>query len=91
MLVKWRHGNRLIWILLLLGIGLVLFLFLASAFGAVTISFPNILKMTLNKLAIFDFPATWMSVDETIIFQIRLPRLLGGVLVGAALATAGAL
>jgi len=91
MLVKWRHGNRLIWILLLLGIGLVLFLFLASTFGAVTISLPNILKMTLNKLAIFDFPATWMSVDETIIFQIRLPRVIGGVLVGAALATAGAL
>jgi iron complex transport system permease protein len=91
MLVKWRRGNRLIWILLLLGIGLVLFLFLASAFGAVTISFPNILKMTLNKLAVFDFPATWMSVDETIIFQIRLPRVIGGVLVGAALATAGAL
>jgi iron complex transport system permease protein len=91
MLVKWRHGNRLILILVLLGIGLILFLFLASAFGAVTISLPNILKMTLNKLAVFDFPATWMSVDETIIFQIRLPRVIGGVLVGAALATAGAL
>jgi iron complex transport system permease protein len=91
MLVKWRHGNRLILILVLLGIGLILFLFLASAFGAVTISLPNILKMTLNKLAVFDFPVTWMSVDETIIFQIRLPRVIGGVLVGAALATAGAL
>jgi len=91
MLGKWRHGNRLIWILLLLGIGLVIFLFLATAFGAATISLPNILKMTLNKLAVFDFPATWISVDETIIFQIRLPRVIGGILVGAALATAGAL
>ena len=91
MLIKWRCGNRLIWILLLLGIGLVIFLFLASAFGAVNISFPNVLKMTLNKLAVFDFPTTWMSVDETIIFQIRLPRVIGGILVGAALATAGAL
>ena len=53
MLAKWRHGNRLIWILLLLGIVLILFLFLASAFGAVTISLPNILKMTLNKLTVF--------------------------------------
>jgi iron complex transport system permease protein len=91
MLAKWRPRNRLLLILLLLGIGLVLFLFLASAFGAVTISLPNILKMTLNKLAVFDFPTTWRSVDETIIFQIRLPRVIGGVLVGAALATAGAL
>ncbi len=91
LITKWRHGNRLILILVLLGIGLVLFLFLASTFGAATISLPNILKMTLNKLAVFDFPATWMSVDETIIFQIRLPRVIGGVLVGAALATAGVL
>jgi len=91
MLTKWRHGNRLILIMLLLGIGLLLFLFLASAFGAVTISLPNIVKMTLNKLAFSDFPATWMSADETIIFQIRLPRVIGGILVGAALATAGAL
>jgi iron complex transport system permease protein len=91
MLVKWRRRNRIIFILLLLGIGLVLFLFLASAFGAVNISLPNVVKMTLNKLAVFDFPTTWMSVDETIIFQIRLPRVIGGILVGAALATAGAL
>ncbi|MBI2848459.1 MAG: iron chelate uptake ABC transporter family permease subunit, partial [Chloroflexi bacterium] len=36
-------------------------------------------------------PATWKAVDETIIFQIRLPRVLGGALIGAALATAGVL
>jgi iron complex transport system permease protein len=47
--------------------------------------------MTLNKLAIFDFASTWRAVDETIIFQIRLPRVVGGALVGAALATAGVL
>lgn len=47
--------------------------------------------MALNKVAIFDFPSTWRAVDETIIFQIRLPRVIGGVMVGAALATAGVL
>jgi iron complex transport system permease protein len=47
--------------------------------------------MVLNKLAFFDFPSTWRAVEETIIFQIRLPRVIGGVLVGAALATAGVL
>jgi len=91
MLTKPRRGNRLILILLLLGGGLVIASLLASAFGAVTIPLPDILKMALNKLAIFDFPSTWRAVDETIIFQIRLPRVIGGALVGAALATAGVL
>jgi iron complex transport system permease protein len=47
--------------------------------------------MALNKLAIFDFTSTWQSAEETILFQIRLPRVIAGVLVGAALATAGVL
>jgi len=86
-----RRGNRLAWVLLLLGGILIFSLFLASTFGAVTIPLPDILQMTLNKVAIFDFPSTWRAVDETIIFQIRLPRVLGGALIGAALATAGVL
>ncbi len=91
MLTRLKHSNRLVLILLLLGGGLVIASLLASAFGAVTIPLPDILKMTLNKIAIFDFQSTWRAVDETIIFQIRLPRVIGGALVGAALATAGVL
>ena len=91
MLIKLRRSNRLILILLLLGGGLVIASLLASAFGAVTIPLPDILKMALNKVAVFDFSSTWRAVDETIIFQIRLPRVIGGALVGAALATAGVL
>ena len=86
-----RHGKRLVWVLLLLGAILIFSLFLASAFGAVTVSLLDISKMALNKVALFDFPSTWRAVDETIIFQIRLPRVVGGALVGAALATAGVL
>ena len=88
---KLRRGNRLILVLLLLGGILIFSLFLASAFGAVTISLSDILKIILNKVAIFDFPSTWRAVDETIIFQIRLPRVIGGALIGAAMATAGVL
>ncbi len=86
-----RSGNRLVFVLLLLGGGLVASVFLASAFGAVTIQLPDILRMILDKITFFDIPSTWRVVDETIIFQIRLPRVIGGALVGAALATAGAL
>ncbi len=89
--IKLRRRRRLVLILSLLGVGLVAALVVANAFGAVNIHLPDILKMMLNKLAVFDFPATWRAVDETIIFQCRLPRVIGGALVGAALATAGVL
>ena len=85
-----RRGNRPA-LFLLLGGALAGSLFLASAFGAVDISFAEIWKMALKKAAMFDFPSTWRAVDETIIFHIRLPRVIGGVLVGSALATAGVL
>jgi iron complex transport system permease protein len=85
-----KHSNKIV-ILSLLGICLIAALFLASAFGAVSISMPDIFKMGLNKIAIFDFPTTWTAAEETIIFQIRLPRVIGGALVGMALATAGVL
>ena len=86
-----RRRNKLILVLSLLGVCLIAALFLASAFGAVNISLSDIAKMALNKVAIFDFPSTWRAVEETIIFQIRLPRVIGGALVGMALATAGVL
>ncbi|MCX5991733.1 MAG: iron chelate uptake ABC transporter family permease subunit [Chloroflexi bacterium] len=64
---------------------------MATALGKVSISLPDVVKMSLNKLAVFDFTPTWRSVDETILFQVRLPRVVGGALIGAALATAGVL
>jgi len=91
MLVKKQRRNRLVLVLLILAGGLIVSLFLASAFGVVTISLPDILKMALNKVAFIDFASTWRAADETILFQIRLPRVVGGALIGAALATAGVL
>ena len=88
---KSKNSKRLLGISLTLGGGLILSVFLATALGAVNVSLPDIFRMSLNKIALFDFPATWRAVDETIIFQIRLPRVVGGALVGAALATAGVL
>lgn len=86
-----RLRNHRLWVWLLLSGGLVVAVLLASAFGAITISLPDIVKMMLNKLAVFNFPATWSTAEETIIFQIRLPRVIGAALVGSTLATAGVL
>lgn len=63
----------------------------ASAIGTISIPMPDIIKMSLNKLPVFDFMPTWPSRWEDIIFQVRLPRVVGGALVGAALSVAGVL
>lgn len=83
--------NRQVAVLLVLLGFLGLCLLMATALGKVAISLPDVIKMSLNKLAVFDFTPTWRAVDETILFQVRLPRVVGGALIGAALATAGVL
>jgi len=85
-----QKNRQLAVLLVLLGF-LGLCLLMATALGKVSISLPDVVKMSLNKLAVFDFTPTWRQVDETILFQVRLPRVVGGALIGAALATAGVL
>lgn len=86
-----RQGKRLLPVLGLLGVALVGSMLLASALGAVGIDPLNIVKMALKKIGLFDFQPTWQAAEETILFQIRLPRVVAGALVGAALASAGVL
>lgn len=86
-----KRNRRTVLILACLLAILIVCLLMAGAFGAVSISPLNILKMTLNKIAFSPFQATWQATDETILFQIRLPRVIAGALVGAALAAAGVL
>lgn len=84
------HG-RFAMVLLFLAVGLVLALFVASIFGTVMLSLSDVVKMTIDKLPFIDLQDTWRAADETIFFQIRLPRVVASALVGAALATAGVL
>ena len=90
MLTRLKQNRRLL-ILVALGALLLLCLLIAVSLGAVSISPLSIIKMTLNKTGLFHFTATWQSSDETILFLIRLPRVIAGSLVGAALASAGVL
>ncbi|MBA7562823.1 Hemin transport system permease protein HmuU [subsurface metagenome] len=64
---------------------------LASALGAVSISPLDIARMSLDKLPFIHLEPTWPPAHEVIFFQIRLLRVIGGILVGASLATAGVL
>ncbi|MBE0415522.1 MAG: iron chelate uptake ABC transporter family permease subunit [Dehalococcoidia bacterium] len=73
---------------------LLLCLLIAAALGSESISPIDIAKNTLNKMALTNFslsPAWEDRNHEIILFQIRLPRVVAGALVGAALAVAGVL
>jgi len=63
---------------------------LASTVGSVQIPFLTTCRVLLSKLPLIDFVPTWAATTETIILEIRLPRVILAGLVGAALATAGA-
>jgi iron complex transport system permease protein len=70
---------------------LVTSLLFAAAFGAVQLRPDDLLRMTLNHLVGAHFTPTWRPQDEAIFFAIRLPRVAGAAVVGAALASAGVL
>lgn len=67
-------------------------LVVTTTIGVAEISFLNVVRMIINKIAYFgqfiqeDWPSTW----ETIIFNMRLPRVVLGFIVGASLSIAGA-
>lgn len=85
-----RHSPAAVF--LVLGIGLIVALLIATGIGAVSVSPLDILGMLAHKiLPMLNIDPTWVDTDETIILQLRLPRVVGGMLVGAALATAGVL
>ena len=70
---------------------LVAALLFGAAFGTEPISAVNLLRMTANHLFGLGLERTWRPQDEAIFFAIRLPRVAGAALVGAALASAGVL
>lgn len=62
----------------------------AATFGSVAIPLDALAQMIGAKLPGAHIVATWSPTWETILFDIRLPRIVLAALVGAALATAGA-
>jgi len=74
-----------------LSVLLVASLLFAAAFGAVQLRPDDLVRMTLNHLFGARFEPTWRPQDEAIFFAIRLPRVAGAAVVGAALASAGVL
>jgi|TARA_B100000315_G_scaffold231146_1_gene242238 iron complex transport system permease protein len=63
---------------------------LATAIGSVDIPFLATARIMIDKLPLVDITPSWTSAWETIILEIRLPRVILAGVVGAALAIAGA-
>jgi len=70
---------------------LVLALLFGVMQGAVALRPGTVIGILLHRAGLPIGPIAWDPVDETILLQFRLPRVVGGALVGAALATAGVL
>ena len=85
--LRWRSRLYAIAGLALL---LVVAVVVASAIGSTHIPLATLFYMLLAKLPFIEIKPTWASSLETIIFYIRLPRVLLAGMVGAALAVAGA-
>ena len=75
-----------LWILVLL---LCLAVPFAASYGAAPIPVKVILSIFLHHLGISHGALTWPKSTETIILQIRLPRVIAASLIGAALSVAG--
>ncbi len=84
--LKWRSS------ILILILILVITVILTTVIGPVQISPLIATKILISKLPVSGiiFTKTWSSIEETIILEIRLPRIILGILVGASLAVAGA-
>jgi iron complex transport system permease protein len=75
----------------LLAAGLLLAIVGATSAGAVRIPPASIVSMALARAGLMRGSHAGTAVEETIVFDVRLPRVVMAALVGAALSTAGVL
>jgi iron complex transport system permease protein len=74
--------------LTILGIILVLLFVLSFALGRYPISPVNVVKILLSH--VLPITHTWPDIMDTVVYQIRLPRILAALAIGGGLAVSGA-
>jgi len=88
--IHFPHWRRRVYAILGLLVLFGVMVAFATTVGSVQIPFLTTSSILLSKLPFVDMNPTWLSTTETIILEIRLPRVILAGLVGAALAIAGA-
>jgi iron complex transport system permease protein len=78
-------------ILLSLSVLLLIVMLVAVSFGSTPIPIGNIARILLNGTGLFHFARQWDPSSEVIVWQVRMPVVVGAALVGAGLAVAGVL
>ncbi|GHO95996.1 corrinoid ABC transporter permease [Reticulibacter mediterranei] len=89
--LKKRRRLSLAFIYSILCVVLLITVVLAVSFGSVSIPFTTIVRILLNGSGLFHFARQWDATIEIIVWQVRMPVVIGAALVGAALAVSGAL
>ncbi|MCL5952037.1 MAG: iron chelate uptake ABC transporter family permease subunit [Chloroflexi bacterium] len=74
-----------------LGILLAATVLLATSLGTVSIPMGHIASIVVKHITGVNIGGPWSDTQETIVWQLRLPRVAGAGIVGAALAAAGVL
>ena len=75
-------------LLILLTLALIALFLVSLALGRYRLEIGQIVNILFSR--VLDIEPTWDAIAEVVIFQIRLPRIVAAMLIGAALATAGA-
>lgn len=82
---RYTKQNKMVWaILIILPIAVT---FLSICFGRYWVAPDKVFTILLSKL--LPLQQTWSGIEESIVFQIRLPRILMAILVGAGLSISG--
>lgn len=86
-----KYNVRFKLLLVALPIGLIISIILAVALGPVTIPPLTVWKIILSHIPFLDnlVNSDWTNAHYNIVWKVRLPRVLLGVLVGAGLSLAG--
>ncbi|RAX19137.1 iron ABC transporter permease [Actinomyces sp. Z5] len=84
-----RHRSGMPWLTVaVIGMITLTVCLLALAAGRFSIPVVEVARMLLGR--VFPLERTWYAQEASIVFEVRLPRVVLSFLVGAALATAGA-
>lgn len=77
-------------VIMLLLCALMLGILLSFTLGRYPVPFKELLAILASRLPLVDIPEFWEHTQEIAVWNVRMPRVLMAVLVGAALSAAGA-
>lgn len=75
------------YMILLIGLAIIVML-VSICLGRYFVKFGDVIQILLSR--VIDMEPTWETVEQSVVMNLRLPRILGAALVGSALALSGA-